>query len=138
MCKGNDGRVANDDIHGSRLIRDWRLFSPPTSVSTKLNAGTSSVGRFYYPGKSMPPTTADLSVSSSSSSLLLLLSISCVKERSEWTTLFVMCSGGPASRPSPKSPLLVKDIGCLPALKGFLSLYVFLFFFLFFLSFQNG
>jgi hypothetical protein len=51
----------------------------------------------------------------------------------------VMCSGGPASRPSPKSPLLVKDIGCLPALKGFLSpcMYSY-FFFCFFLSFQNG
>lgn len=134
MCKGNDGRVANDDIHGSRLIRDWRLFSPPTSVSTKLNAGTSSVGRFYYPGKSMPPTTADLSVSSSSSSLLLLLSISCVKERSEWTTLFVMCSGGAGLRPSPKSPLLVKDIGCLPALKGFLSPCMYSYFFSCFFS----
>jgi hypothetical protein len=131
VCKGNDGRVANDDIHGSRLIRDWRLFSPPTSVSTKLNAGTSSVGRFYYPGKSMPPTTADLSVSSSSSSPPSFYLL-CKREKRMDDT-FCDVFRGAGQPPVSQKPPTSKRYRVFTSSKRFsLSLYVFLFFFLFF------
>lgn len=111
--------------YGSRLIRDWRLFSPPTSVSTKLNAGTSSVGRFYYPGKSMPPTTADLSVSSSSSPSFYLL---CKREKRMDDT-FCDVFRGAGQPPVSQKPPTSKRYRVFTGSKRFsLSLYVFLFF----------
>ena len=84
-----------------------------------------------YPGKSMPPTTADL---------FCLFYLLCKREKNRMddTFFFVWCVPG-WLKGAPKSPYYihtiyrVKDIGCLPGSKRFFLLLLMYFFSPFFL-----